>query len=643
MNNKIISLFTVTLLYFSAYAQDSIKTLNPVVVTATKFPIKQMETGKVLTIISQEQLQKSLARNIGEVLNEQVGITVSGANNSRGTNLTLYTRGSASRNTLILIDGVPAYDPSGITNEFDLNTFSISQVEKIEILKGAQSTLYGSDAVAGVINIITKKDSNKPVHLSADLTAGSYGTYKGSAALSGGLTNGFNYFIGYSTTDSKGFSAAYDSTNTKNFEKDGFHQDAFQANIGYKTINKFEVRAYAKLLKNRAGLDAGAFADDKDYTSNIKNTLLGTQAIYHLNSHTIQFNYNYNYYNREYIDDSTSVGGFSKYQHGKYSGKSHFAELNGNFRLSKVLKLLAGIDFRTNGSDQSYSSISIYGAYNSRPLSADTIKTNQYGAFASLLLNIKNFSAELGSRFNKHSIYGDNYTYSVGPSYIIDGQVKLFANLSSGYHVPSLYQLYAEYGNKSLQPEKSSSFEEGIEYFKEKFSARVVAWQRNTRDVISFYTDANYNSKYINEDKQNDHGIESELSATVAKGLKIAANYAYSNGSVHSLNPGKDTSFFNLYRRPKNIFNITLGYQVNNQFFTSIHLRTVDKYFEPKYASAPIEMKGYCTINFYAEYRVLKSLKLFADLRNITDQKYFDIRGFNSKRFNGDGGISLDL
>ena len=633
----------LTLLCGSAQAQDSTQTLNPVVVTATKFPIKQVETGKVLTIITREELQRSLGKNIGEVLNEQVGITVSGANNTRGTNLTVYTRGASSANTLILIDGVPAYDPSGISSEFDLNTFSISQIERIEIMKGAQSTLYGSDAVAGVINIITKKNSTKPINLSVDLSAGSYDTYKESIALSGGLPNGFNYFVGYSKTDSKGISAAYDSTGIKNFEKDGFHQDAFQANVGYKSNNNFEIRAYTKLSKNKSDIDAGAFKDDKDYTAAVKNTLLGTQAIYHFNRHAIQFNYNYNYYNREYIDDSASVGGFAKYQHGNYSGKSHFAELNGNFRLNKILNLVTGIDYRTNASDQSYKSLSIYGAYNSRPLSADTIKTNQFGAFASLLLNVDHFSAEFGSRYNKHSIYGDNFTYSFGPSYIIDNQIKLFANISSGYRVPSLYQLYAEYGNKGLKPERSASFEEGVEYFKEKFSARLVAWQRNIRDVISFYTDPSYNSKYINEDRQNDNGIETELSATVAKGLQVTANYAYTNGQIHSLNPGMDTTFYNLYRRPKNTFNLTLGYHIGSKAFTSVHLRTVDKYFEPVYAAAPIEIKGYYTLNVYGEYRICKALKLFADFRNITDQKYFDIRGFNSKMFNCDGGVSLNF
>ena len=139
------------------FAQDSSKILNEVLIAVTKFPQKQSETGKVITIITKEQLQKSAGKTLPEVLNEQVGITINGANNNLGTNQTLYMRGAHAANTLILVDGVPVYDASGETNQFDISNFSLYNIERIEIMKGAQSTLYGSDAVAGVINIITKK------------------------------------------------------------------------------------------------------------------------------------------------------------------------------------------------------------------------------------------------------------------------------------------------------------------------------------------------------------------------------------------------------------------------------------------------------------------------------------------------------
>lgn len=161
---KIVYTFAAMALAQSLTAQtDTANVLNPVIVTANKFEQKQQETGKVLTVITQEQLRRNSGRQLSEVLNEQTGIFINGANNNLGANQSISLRGASSANTLILVDGVPVNDASGITSEFDISYININQVERIEILKGAQSTLYGSDAVAGVINIITKKKGVNPI------------------------------------------------------------------------------------------------------------------------------------------------------------------------------------------------------------------------------------------------------------------------------------------------------------------------------------------------------------------------------------------------------------------------------------------------------------------------------------------------
>ena len=235
-------IFIAAAVIFSSHVQaqkdTTIKTLDEVIITANKFPQKQSETGKVVDIITQEQLQKSFGKSLSEVLNQQPGLNINGADNNLGTNQTVYTRGASSANTLILLDGVPLYDASGISNEFDLNNFALDNIERIEILKGSQSTLYGSDAVAGVINIISKKGGKKPFNLNVDLSAGSYDTYKGSLSVSGTNGKGQTYFISYNKIYSKGFSSAYDSTGTNNFDKDGFNQDVFQLNYGLQPIQK---------------------------------------------------------------------------------------------------------------------------------------------------------------------------------------------------------------------------------------------------------------------------------------------------------------------------------------------------------------------------------------------------------------------
>ena len=642
-------IFIAAAVIFSShlYAQKDTtsKTLDEVIVTANKFPQKQSETGKVVDIITQEQLQKSFGKSLGEVLNQQPGLNINGADNNLGTNQTVYTRGASSANTLIMLDGVPLYDASGISNEFDLNNFALDNIERIEILKGTQSTLYGSDAVAGVINIISKKGGKKPFNLNADFSAGSYGTYKAGVALSGTNGKGQTYFFSYNKIYSKGFSSAYDSTGKQGFDKDGFNQDVFQLNYGFKLSKKTSVRLFGKYNNNHADIDAGAFADDKDYTYHNDNTIAGASVDYKLNNGFVRVQYNYNIFNRNFTDDSTDVGGFSQYQKGRYNGTSNFAELYTNLHLNKHIELLAGADYRENKTEQLYIYIPDYG-FPSLPISGDSAHTNQFSGYASLFLKaIKGFNLDFGGRWNHHSIYGNNFTYSVNPFYVINNRYKIYTNVSSGYRVPSLYQLYSEFGNKNLKPEVTTSYEAGVQYYSENINARVTGFIRNGKDVFVFYTDPNtFASNYINGDKQRDYGVETEAAIHFTPQLSAVFNYAYVDGKITTQEfPGKDTSFFNLYKRPKNILNLSLNYNVTKNIYLSTHLKTVSKAFEPQYMAAPYELKGYYTLDFYGRYKFNNKFSIFADLQNITDQKYFVTRGFTTKGFNVNGGVQLAL
>ncbi len=634
---KRISLLTFTLSSFAAVAQNdtTFNTLNEVIVTANKFEQKQKETGKVVTVITQQQLQQNSSRLLTEVLNEQTGIIVSGNANNLGTNQAVYVRGASSGNTLILIDGVPVYDASGISSEFDLNYLNINQVERIEILKGAQSTLYGSDAVAGVINIITKKSGIKPFGGFTSLSGGSYGTFNEAAGING-KNKKWQYELGYTHIHADGFSSAYDKEGNNNFDKDRFSQQTLNASVGVD-VNQFNIRAYSCVNGYKADVDAGAYADDKDYTINNKNFQLGTTAKWSTGAHKFVFNYQYNKVNRGYIDDSSDIGSFAIYQNGKYKSYSHFAELYGNFKFSNHAELTAGGDYRHNSTDQSYFLISDFGPYKTA-LGNDSAKTDQFSLYALLLLkNILNFNLESGARINNHSLYGWNATYSFTPSYNINNKIKLFANIASAYKTPSLYQLYGEFGNTKLKPEQSVTAEGGLQYADKLLRARVVYFKRNIKDVIKFYTNyTTYESFYINADRQNDNGIEAELGIKPMNTVTIAANYTYIDGNIKTTSDitSKDTSFFNLYRRPHNVFNFNVNWQPLKLLTFAAHLRTVSSYFEGVFAAPPINTKGYYTLDVYGEYKPAEKLSLFANAHNITNQQYFDIPGYNSKRFN---------
>jgi vitamin B12 transporter len=615
--------------------------MDEVVVTATKTSIKQSQTGKVVTVINQAMLQRNVGKSITEILNYQAGVFVGGANNNPGSNQDYYLRGAATSNTLILLDGVPVADPSYISSYFDLNNINPAQVERIEVLKGAQSTLWGSDAVAGVINIITKKGGPKKLSPNALVSYGSYNSFKANAGINGTVEK-FSYNLLYGYTNSKGFSSAYDSTGNGGFDDDMFIQNNFQANLGYRIDPKLAVRYSMNYGKYKTGLDAGAFTDDRDYTNKNSNFLHSVVLTYTGKKTSFNFtNTNINT-KRLLVDDSASVGGFAKFQRGDYRGYSFVSELYGNTRLSENLSLVAGAQRIANKTDQSYLSISSFGPF--EIALGDTAKTTNYAGYASLsLLNYHQINVEVGMRYNNHSIYGDNVTWSFNPSYNIDENTRVFVNLSSAYKVPSLYQLYdGEYGNAGLQPEKSNNYEIGVQSLSnnKKNSLRLVAFKRDIKNVIVFYTDfSTYASEYINRDEQHDYGFEIENNFSIGKIGQWVTNLTYVDGEGQT----GAVKVKNLYRRPNFTFNSSLSLEPMKGLTLMPNFRFVGTRIKGEYDAGPNAMPQYYTIDFYAAYNFKKPVKVFADLRNITDQVYFDVPGYNSRKANFTFGLSMQF
>ena len=267
MSKKLTLLFTLLSGSYVFAQKDSLpsRLLDEVVVTANKMEQKQSSTGKVITVINKEQIEKNIGKSVAQLLNEQVCITINGALNTAGAVQTVYMRGASAGRTLILLDGIPLNDPSTITTDYDLNLFSLNDVERIEICKGAQSTLYGSDALAGVINIITiKKDVQKLFKLKATLVVGNLSTTRTNLQLFG-KKNKLSYSARFARLATNGFSGAYDSTGSKDFDKDRYEGTVSNVQIEYQLSPSFSLKTFAMYSQYDASIDAGAFTDEKDY------------------------------------------------------------------------------------------------------------------------------------------------------------------------------------------------------------------------------------------------------------------------------------------------------------------------------------------------------------------------------------------
>ena len=648
MSKKLTLLSTVLLTATALLAQQDTlitKSLDEVIVTANKVAQKQSQTGKVVTVITKDLLEKSSGKTVAQVLNEQVGITINGALNNLGTNQSLFVRGAGNGKALILLDGIPVNDPSQISGDYDLNLFSINDVERIEICKGAQSTLYGSDAVAGVVNIITVKSGvNKAFNIKATIAAGNKNTARQSLQLYG-KAGKFIYTTRFSKLKADGFSAAYDSSvNGKNFDKDGYDGTATNGSVLYQATKDFSVKAFTQYSEYTAGIDAGAFSDKRNYTTFSKSHISGLGLNLKKENYTIVGNYQYTKANRV-IDDNASIPGATSYSLNQYNATAQFAELYTNIKLTKGLTLLVGSDFRYASFFSKYTSQSSFGPYNSA--FADT-SMNQVAAYTSLAYNSKHFNVEVGGRYNKHSRYGENYTYTINPSYNFDDNYRVFGSIATGFKAPSLYQLYGDFvGNKNLKPERSTNYEVGIQQQFANIKNRVVFFYRKINDGIDYSSISTngYPTGYFNYASQEVRGIEYEVSINPTKQLTITGNYTFLAGEevTQSRINFKDTTYNYLLRRPKHNVNITVGYQVTKNLYASVSGKYVSARQDVGgYKKADIGLDSYFIVGANADYTLNNNIKFFINAQNLTNKIFYDVRGFNSQPLLFNAGVTIN-
>ena len=640
MTRKLLTFLLIVTAAFANAQSDTLQgnKLDEVIVTANKYQQKQSTTGKVITVINKDQIEKNAGKTLSQLLNEQAGVTINGALNNAGAVQTVYVRGAASGRTLILLDGIPVNDPSMINNEFDLNLFSLDNVDRIEICKGAQSTLYGSDAIAGVINIITvNQDVTKPVNVKATLSEGNLGTFRGNLQVYG-KKDKFTYSLRHARLFTNGFSSAFDSTGNKKFDKDGYDGNVTNGQLLFQASKELSLKSFLMYSRYKAGIDAGVFADEKDYTIDNSNFTGGTGFNYKKGIVTVNGTYQYSELKRNYFNDSlhrTSV----IFEDNKYFGKTQFVELYSSLKLHRFLTFLVGADYRYSSYNNQYASISIFGPYNS--VTRDT-SLNQKAVYGSLNFSGVNskLNIELGGRVNKHSRYGTNSTYTFNPSYSITKDFRVFGSIASGFKAPTLYQLSI---NENLKAEQSVNYEGGVQLNNKKLNARAVFFNRKINNGIDY----NYITfKYFNYIKQVVNGIELEASVKPVKELSLSANYTWiaSQETTQNRVTNKDTVTYDYsLRRPAHTINASIGWQPMSKLYFSLTGKYVSNRRDVGgFRKADVLLKNYFIAGAHVEFTLNDHVKFFADGQNIFNNRFFDVRGYNAIPSIFNGGVVLN-
>lgn len=635
MSKRYLLFTTVTLLFLSLFqvrlsaqssdsaAADSLE-LDRVVITASKISQTQRETTKPVQIIDRAEIERNAGRDLSQILNQQSGIRVNDSFGAPSNGRILYMQGAAATNTLILIDGLAINDPSGPGGLFDLRLLSTDSVERIEIIKGSQSTLYGTDAIAGVINIITRKGGEDSISGNGQLSYGSYDTFSGNLGVRGAVTPDIRYNFSYNRESSEGISAAETPDKTGTFGKDGFDMNSLFGRVDLSPIENLTISPFIQYSSYDGDYDGGAFTDaPNEFSLTMFSPRL--QMEYDADIYKVNVEYNYTRTERTFV---------SSFGENEFEGQFHNADIFGNYSLTNYVQVLAGLNYQDFVLPESDDEV-VDEQGDTRVVTIPVKDAQILSPYATLYLkNWNGFSAELGYRLNNHSEYGNNSTYSFAPSYQLNDGVKLFGSITTGFKAPTLDELFGKFGaNPELDPQKSLYLNAGIEAYLFDQSLKLSAqyFNREIDDLITYTM-----SGYVNRDRQNDQGVELSGDWIVSHSLTLGGWYNYLDGKITTRGENGDVTESNLIRRPTNSFGINAGIRPAAHFYIRLNGEyngeRSDLYFNTNtFATEDVTLDAYTLVNLYAEYRLLdQQLTVFGDVQNVFNTDFTEVYGYNT-------------
>jgi vitamin B12 transporter len=643
--NKFVICFTVFVISFDfahAQVQDSLQTtqLREVVVSDTKFDLNTRKSGKVIEVISAQDLLVKQGQSLATVLSQLAGVEINGNQSFAGKNLGYYIRGGRNRQTAIYIDGVPVTDASGINLEYDLRLISVDQVEKIEVMKGASSTLYGTGAATGVINITLKKSTRKKIsgrvfsHLGSQNTTETTKYYpqdfNHGFSIDGTLQPDVSYMTAVNHTKTTGMSEAFGDQ----FEQDDFSRWNIMQKVGYKLNPAFRMDFFGNYDRVQNSFDnsfdgVSVNADDRNNTSLSEQFRVGMLSKYTFVRGEFALNAGASSIERVIDQTNTWTGTVDQYN---YYGRNFSVDGFAKYKFTSQLFLVSGVQYQFLDMAQ----VDQY-----TDLRRTDSKFNLLDPYFTVVYNsVKGLNVNIGSRLNIHSEYGNQVLYTLNPSYAFSSiPLKVMGSYSTAYITPSLYQLYGPFGNLLLTPEKNATAELGFEsrFFSNACTLNAVGFYRAESNTTGFYYNPDtFESFYINTNQNfNARGLETSLRYQLTKAMQLSGNYSFTQ---------VDQAVNRLI--PKHKVNLDCTYQYKqltlNGSYQYVDQRADAYYDSNSFATTTVELPAYQVYNATVSYFILpKQLQFFASITNIFDEQFQEVIGYSARGRNAKVGLAF--
>ncbi len=581
--------------------------MDEVAITADRISTPIERIGSSITVITRAELERQQTRQVIDILRQAPGVTVS-RSGSFGGAAEVRIRGADNRNTVVLIDGVEVSDPSSTQTQFDFAHLLAGDVERIEILRGSQSTLYGGDAIGGVVNIITRSGAG-PLRHSLTLEAGSFATNLQDYALRGGQGRvGFAFQV--QRFDTHGISAA--DENAGNHEADANRNVTASGKVSYKASEALTLRFNLRHADAEAEFDAFVFPAgfmDAEETTEIQQASARLAADLSLWDGRWSSQLGVGYSANQRDDFSAGEPNFFA------DGKRLKFDYQGTLDLHASGSLVLGAETETERFETRFEprrEVRISGYYG----------LYQFGLGEQLFLS-------LGARLDDHQSFGAETTWRATAAWLIDAtDTTVRGSIGTGFRAPSLFELFANsFGNPDLQPEESDSYDLGVEQalLDGQLTLGATWFRIDIENRIAFESQFDAEGNFIGggftqiAGRSESRGWELVATYRPVERLKLAAAYTY-NDAEDSLT-GQQFS-----RRPRHVANLNLDYGfLDGRAQTSLNLRYVA---DTEESGQPLD--DYLRADLALSWQAAPDWRVFGRIENLTDEEYQEALGFGT-------------